>query len=215
MTKPKLGRNRILLLTDSLALPRIKPEMVKLPDTWPELLKKEGYEIIQCSVPGGSTNDLKKSMNYYSYDLIEYDYVVIQAGIVDCSPRFVRKIEKEVLIRVPFGKALLTLLNKKKIRKIRKITYVNIKAFEKNIQQLVSFFKPEKTRWITIVPAQSEYELKLSGVSKNINIYNEIIKKNTLFIDLENIEADHIMSDFHHINAKGHFYIYQQILKNL
>ena len=76
-------QKRILILSDSLALPRNKPETTVVEDTYPYLLKNH-FEVYQCSIGGGMVEDLLKQSFYFSQ--FQPDIVILLSGIVDCAP---------------------------------------------------------------------------------------------------------------------------------
>lgn len=198
---------KLLLITDSLALPRNSPEKCHLENTWPQLLQQTGnFQIHQVSIGGATSTDLLKQLNYHL--AFEPDIVVLQFGVVDCAPRFVSRFELEVLKRVPGGNRLLKFLNKPGIKKLRTITYTSASKFESNLLKIKKLLEGKKIIAIGIVPSTTDYDKILPGVTKNISDYNRIM--NVIFsnfISLERMPKDGIMSDFHHLNAKGHQYI--------
>ena len=95
---------RILLLTDSLAMPREEPELTLYEDTYPYLLRKK-YEVFQFSKGGGLMKEFVEQTFYYNQ--YRPDVVILQIGIVDCykgttnsshhqkfSPHFPHRIQK-------------------------------------------------------------------------------------------------------------------------
>lgn len=204
---------KILILSDSLALPREKPESCNYADTWPFLLKSK-FDIHQVSIGGATSEDLKNQIFYHK--MFEPDIVIIQVGIVDCAPRFATQFELALLNRIPFfGKFIIKFLKTKQVRKLRKKTYINLNTFEiiiKNIQD--SFNVP--VYFISIINATKDYEKKLPGVTENINRYNDRLKSiSKYYIDLKSFPSQGIMTDFHHINSYGHSYIYDLIIKEI
>ena len=207
---------RVLLLTDSVSLPREKPEHTKYRDTWPELLRKAGHEVIQCSIGGATSGDLLKQCFFYNGECFDVDVVIVQCGIVDCAPRFLTKIELKIFQSIPIiGKRIIRLMNKNWIRKIRKITYTKKAKYLQNIKSIENSFKNSAVYFLTIAPAHKEYETILNGVTKNILDYNELLVKNVKSIDINGVEKEGIMSDFHHLNEKGHLFICERIINQL
>ena len=83
------------------------------------------------------------------------------------------------------------------------------------MQQFIDLFPTSKVLFLTILPANSEYEKKVGGITKRIAQYNSILLETGRAIDLNGIESSGIMSDFHHLNEKGHDYVLQCILQKL
>ena len=127
---------KILIISDSLALPRPKPEICEYKDTWPKLLSSTGeFEIHQVSIGGATSKDLLKQVNYHK--MFNPDIVVIQVGIVDCVPRFMSRLELDISYSLgKYGKKLRAFCNKKYIRKIRNVTYVNKRDFKSNLRNI-------------------------------------------------------------------------------
>ncbi|WP_292010861.1 SGNH/GDSL hydrolase family protein [Chryseobacterium sp.] len=201
--------NKVLVISDSLALARDIPELTLFEETWPELLKKEGLQIDQISIGGATSTDLLKQAYYHK--LFNPDIVFVQVGIVDCAPRFATRFEVDFLTRLPvIGKKILKKMNTPKVRNRRQISYVNEKQFSQNLLDIKRSFNCP-TFFLTILPASKDYEILVPGVIDKINRYNKVIKSYD-FIDLEEIPQNHIMSDHHHLNKLGHEFIFNKML---
>lgn len=204
--------DKILILSDSLALARDFPEKTKYGETWPELLKNHYPVIHQVSIGGATSTDLLKQVQYHKS--FTPDLVIVQCGIVDCAPRFASKLEIDILNKLPiFGKKILKIINNPKVRNFRKITYVNPIQFRRNLTSIAKSFDCD-TYFLTILPADETYSKLLPGIKENIDNYNQLIKQHQ-FINLENIPNSGIMTDHHHLNEIGHQYIFQNIFNFL
>lgn len=212
----KNSRKKILVIGDSLCLSRSQPEVVRLSETWPYLLKSnKQFEIIQLGIGGGTIRSLYEQSAYYSAS--DPDIVIIQSGIVDCAPRALGWLEKEIinsnrLLRFAFHHFFPTNL----MRKYRKITYTKTSEFKKLIEELINRFSNSKIIFIGIVPASNEYEELVPGISKNIEEYNNIIEtgiriQQGFFLNTRHIPMKGIMSDYHHLNVIGHEWLSEQI----
>lgn len=209
---------RILVLTDSLGLPRDTPEVVFYEQTWPNLLKKEGYEVIQASVGGGTIIDLYRQAAYYM--VCSPDIVVLQVGIVDCAPRMLTQNENYFFNNFKVTRAVLGVITPhfgNYIRKVRKAYYVKPKLFIYYLNLLLSFFQNSKVYCIGILPICAEYEVKAQGISKRAEAYNKILKNifKERFISTYGIPFSGIMSDFHHLNPEGHKYVFLKVISML
>ncbi len=67
---------KILVITDSLGLPRKDPEECLYENTWPILLKKNGFIIHQVSIGGATIDQLYRQVAYHK--LFNPDIVIIQ-----------------------------------------------------------------------------------------------------------------------------------------
>jgi hypothetical protein len=214
MNKMAKENTRILIFSDSLALARSSPDVCPHHLTWPELLKSDGLNIHQVSIGGATSTLLLGQVHYHlSY---EPDYVILQVGIVDCVPRFMSKNELAIIRHIPvLGSKVISTMNNNRVRKFRGITYVSKLTFERNIANIVSYFKDKRVFILGIVPAVDEYELQVPGVRANIQTYNDILKKYGQFIPLDRVDRNCLMSDFHHLKEQGHQVIYEQIKERL
>ena len=203
---------RILLLTDSLSLPRSKPEICTLEQTYPELLRSANYIVCTVAIGGARSTDLLKQIFYF--EGMTFDYIFIQSGIVDCTPRFLTQIELKILRSIPWiGNRIIGLLNKNWIRNFRAITYTPPKKYAHNIQKFIAGFPKQKVFFIGILPANITYEQVVKNVTKRINQYNSILSNTGNYISMKNIPSAGIMSDHHHLTPLGHAYIFETIKK--
>lgn len=204
---------RILVFSDSLSLPRSQPETCLHEQTWPELLRKKGYEVCLSAIGGATVKDLLKQ-TFYFQDRRYFDLVVVQCGIVDCAPRFAKRWELKILQSLgKFGSWGMKLLNRKSIRNLRKLTYTSEKNYREGIQRLENAFDTPVV-FVEILPASSSYETQLPGVSKNIEVFNTILRSRR-HISMKDIPTNGIMSDHHHLSAEGHAYLADRILNQL
>ena len=202
---------RILILSDSLALPRTKPELCSYEDTYPVLLK-ERFEVHQVSIGAATSEILLKQVHYHLS--FNPDIVIIQVGIVDCAPRFMTR--KEIDASYAFGslgKLLRWSLNKKWVRNLRKVTYTSKTNFKIHLKSIRSKINSPILA-IEIAPAPDVYEKILPGIRKNILDYNNILRETfDLTINTNEILNYGLMSDHHHINKKGHLLILSELKK--
>ena len=212
-----LNKKRILVITDSLGLPRKDSSgNIGLDNTWPYILRNE-YEVFQISLLGETIKYLfDKSLPYSdSY----FDYIIIQSGIVDCSPRAISKREKYLIENIPFvGRIFYPLLKKHKIklREKRDITYTKIEDYKKYIINFKETFKTSKLIFISILPANNEYEKIVPGIQKNILLFNECLKSYAPNLIEYDLELDNIYtSDLHHLNVKGNYFLYNKVKSKL
>jgi hypothetical protein len=204
---------KLLIFSDSLSLPREIPEVCKYNETWPERLRMSGHEVCISAIGGATINDLLKQTFYFK-NSANFNAIIVQSGIVDCAPRFVKKWELKVLQSIPYlGSKILSLLNSNTVRRVRKITYTKVSTFEKALVRFeLSFSCP--VFFIEIAPATKEYERQLPGVKKNIDCYNQLIQQHK-HISLHNLPQEGLMTDGHHLNPLGHLFIAQQVLNCL
>lgn len=211
---------RLLILSDSLALPRKEPEEVKLEDTWPFLLKEKlGVQIIQSSIGGATSEDLLNQVFYYRS--LDFDLVILQCGVVDLSPRAFLRHEISLFKRYRFSRLILKRItsNKKvvkEIRRVRKVSYTSVKQFRKNLSAIQKNFQA-KVYGITVPGNLKNYDAIVPGITEQIRMYNnvirEIFQENT--IDISGFSYDELMADFHHLNRVGHLRLMEAIRAQL
>lgn len=208
---------RIILFTDSLALPRKIPEVTYYEDTYPYLLRND-FEVFQFSKGGARIVDLLEQVFYYQQ--YKPDCVIIQSGIVDCAPRAFSWNEELFMQSNICGKAIRKLLSltitTKKLRNFRQKSWTDIVLYERCCKKFKDLFPNIPVYAISIVPASDEYERKVPGINNKINRYNDMLRK--AFggvISLHDIPFTYIMSDGHHLNKLGHKYVYERIMEQI
>lgn len=214
------SKKKLLVITDSLGLPRTKPELLKVEETWPKILGCnyiESMEIFQYSVGGLTSNKVLEFIELYleSYDP---DIVIIQVGIVDCCPRVLTQLELSMLMRIPafIRNRIRTILNKYRnlILKYRDARYVKYDCFDNNIAKIVSSVSSELI-FVLVSPPNDKFKEHTLGIEKSIKDYNEIISKHarkTVCIDVKYKESVY-MNDMHHLNALGNVELANEILR--
>ncbi len=195
----------VLLLTDSLAFPRSEPELVRYEDTWVALLKRcfPAIDFVHCGRGGATLIDLFKHSTYY-HGNIQPALVLVQSGIVDCAPRALTVVEQQVLQRLPLlGAPLLALVRKRAaaMRRWRRMSYTPLVTYEAWVNRYESLYS--NVHWIGILPAHSDYELRVEGIGMSIDRYNAVLRRRH-FVSTDDFTAKDIMSDYHHLSAAGH-----------
>lgn len=209
---------RIVLFTDSLAMPREEPEVTFYEETYPYYLKKD-YEIFQFSKGGGLMDEFVEQTCYYNQ--YKPDFVVLQIGIVDCAPRAFSKLEESIFRSNLFFRFFRRALSKtgmsKKIRNVRKHSWTSIEDYRKGCVFFNTKFPQSKVYALSIVPSSAEYEKQVPGISKKISVYNRVLKEvfKQNYIDLNDIPSEGIMSDHHHLTKIGHKFVYECIVNKL
>lgn len=203
---------KILILTDSSSLPRERPELCKYSDTWPVLLK-ENYEIHQVSIGAATSEILKRQVTYQKH--FNPDLVIVQVGLADCAPRFMSKKELDFTYALGYlGSGLRFCLNRKWVRKVRQISYVNEIDFRSNVKAIKNSLNCPLIS-ISIIPASDEYQNLLPGLSTKIDLYNAILQQESDYvIDTKGI-GEGVMSDHMHLNGEGQKFIYRLVLDKL
>ena len=206
---------RVLVISDSLALPRNRPERTLYEETYPFLLQNH-FTVLQLSYGGGTIKEILHQASYYtSYNP---DVVIIQSGIVDCAyrafPLFVDKGATYSKILYFYKRVIARIIPPRFLRRHLRIRYTSPSEFKLALDDLKSKFAKSIIVAVGIVPASDEYEKLVPGIKKSIIQYNTIIKDSKsvdYFIDLGKMSLNCVMSDHHHINKNGHLYIFKAI----
>lgn len=208
--------DKVLVITDSLGLPRAEPEHLLDEDCWTHKLSKlSNIDVYHYMRGGYATRNLRKDLNAY---LKGYrpNIVLLQIGIVDCAPRAMGRLELKLISKIPVISTMLHYLIKKyraEIIKRRKITYTTPSNFESNLLKVKTHFKDAEIIALPIAPANYAYIAHSPGIEDNITEYNKILSSLFNVIDpySEVNPEDIFMSDHHHINKYGHSVVFDKL----
>lgn len=197
---------KILIFSDSLALPRaVDNAWTHYEETWPFLLKSRlpNVDIAHCGIGSSITSDLIYQFRYWKAHCP--DLVIVQAGLVDCVPRALKKSELAILKSFVPGRVLSMIIKKHtvRLRKIRKISYTDIQEFERNVIKFKNEF--ENILWLSICSDDARGN-KLPGYLSQINRYNKVILENLNdnYIDLSMLNLNDFVDDGFHLSNAGH-----------
>mgnify|MGYP005864751069 CR=1 FL=1 len=205
-------RQRVLFITTSSGLPRDKTsDRVEWNETYVNLIRtrRPYINIIHIGVPAAPIAELIRIAGYYK--LAQPDVIVLQSGLVDCAPRALTIFEFEIIKRLRLFRVVKRL--KRILRKYRNVYYTKPKDFEAGIQRLKMIFPQAKIISCGILPARQAYEDALPGVSRRIKEFNEILKRNTHFIDNSDFPDFGIAADHHHLTAEGNRLVAEKVIK--
>jgi hypothetical protein len=193
------------IITDSLGLPRPQSEEGASEFVWP--LQMKNVQFIH-SRAGYTICDVNRDIELNLLTAVP-DTIFLQIGIVDCAPRVLSKLEARIIRRIPVLSRLVGWVIKKyrpSIIRLRKLQYVPIDKFRSGLKDLKSAFSGSRIVAISILPACGEYEEILPGISQQIKAYNAALAEHFEFLDpyKGHDVRDLCLSDFHHLNEKGH-----------
>ena len=207
--------SRILILTDSLGLPRASGAcQTEFPDTWPAIIEDAYHEtrFARVSCGGVTLPDLLEQARFYHG--WSPDVVVVQSGIVDCAPRVLRVFEQQVADALKGGNYLLSKIlsrgTKSFLRKVRGLAKTPPTRFRKSAQMLHDLFPESRMIWFEIVWSASEdYEKLVPGIGRRVAEYNAILGEipGIEFLPLQDslLAGSGICSEDHrHLNSRGH-----------
>jgi hypothetical protein len=215
-----MDKKKILVITDSLGLPRTEPQSVNDSEAWPHMLANHvEHEVYTFTRGGATSSDIVRELGGY-LGAYTPDIVIVQIGIVDCAPRALTRRELKVVSVLPvIGKLVNRVVKRfrKNIVMARKITYTNKNEFKLNVELIKEAFNNSEVYFVSILSALEDYEEYNPGVSDNIADYNKILGEQGNYISPyrpENLDAI-TMSDFHHLNKNGHKIVFNAVLKEL
>ncbi len=195
----------IIIVSDSLALPRLEPEVVLIQQTYPSLLNQHFGGVINCAY-GASTSNNVLSQAGYLKGISPGAIYILNFGIVDCTPRILTRRESLLLrklgIRLPDNLSKWLRLH----RTVRKTTP---NAFRKNCRALKALSLGELLV-LPIAPASDAFETEVPGVQASVALYNDILSEEfgKAFCSVNFDYRIHIMSDHHHLTVQGHFQVF-------
>lgn len=147
-------RQRILIFSDSLALPRNKGADQKLDyeDTWPSRLRNAypNSRVGQVSIGSATTEEIVYQTQYWTG--FDPDLTIFQLGLCDCLPRALRPLELEIAKRLPQSLSIRKWIAKhsRVLRDLRGgITFTDLETFKCRVLTLKKEF-PQSV-WLSIV----------------------------------------------------------------
>lgn len=215
---------RIILITDSLGMPRDK---IDVKDTWPSLFinkfkdKHEIFTFMQRARDSNQIVGLKEEFfSFYKPDL-----VILQFGIVDCCRRALPENILGLISRIPlFSKIIRYFLRKYhyRITKLYDSKRVSPVSFKNNILNIAEELESKNIKAIFIAIAEPGDFLvnKIYHVKEDIKEYNNIMsiqlnnKKKICYINPfkeDNPKLYTLKEDGHHLNPYGHYLVIQTL----
>ncbi len=199
----------------------------KLIDAIPE------WEFIDKIKRGSTTerlvNEGGQSHPIHGADLLENykpDIVILQLGIVDCAPRYMKK-RLEKIVNIILRKSVLTWYMKYvKTHHTRnpRNAYVLPDRFYANLREFCQRANTIGTKIIVIMiaPVSDIFINKNPYINDSINTYNEIYRhlskeftNITLVQPYDNSDLGGISDDGYHLNIEGHNIVFHKLMKNI
>lgn len=226
-------QKNILIIGDSMAMPRNE---VAYNQTWIYKLISHFSEImfIDKSRRGSTTERIVQEGGGYKNvqpgaDLLEYykpNLVVIQLGIVDCSPRLVSRnaLSTKLINHSPtFVKTVFYRFKKKYSVRKPKNAFVSPQQFKNNFETYIKRAKAMNTRVlaIEIAPVAESFVEKSPSIVASIAEYNKILEDLTIYENFSVVSSydkklsNSLLIDELHLNEKGHEIIFSKLKKEL
>jgi len=219
-------RERILIITDSVSMPR---QYVDYEETWIYLFKNKFREFDVIDRPArGSTSMRLVQEGGGGYDLLELyrpDRIILQQGLAECAPRLFKKngFEQKFInkylpakIRTDYIKAI-----KKRRGRNPDFTDVSPEQFKYNIFNFAERCNKLNTKLaiIKILRPTDLFISKSPYVGRNIVLYNSIYEdaakqfKNITLIEpvKPEIDVNSICLDELHVDRVGHKFYFKAV----
>jgi acyl-CoA thioesterase-1 len=219
-------RPRIVALADSLALPRDeKGEVLRWEETWPYLLAEQlaGVDVINCGARARSSDQLLGDALYEHVALKRPDVVVVQVGIVDCSPRVFTKLEKRLLglpvVPAPLRQRIIAHRAARRAEITRRDPLGRVHTppadYARDVARFAQEARPLGARvvFLPVLSWPARMELKSPGHGGNVRLYNDLLRtaareQGARFLEPEALvpEAElerAFMADGYHLSAHG------------
>ncbi len=188
-------RPRIVVLADSLSLPRDDPgERVLWEETWPSVLEAELEEVgrpaqvINCGVRTRTSDRIVDGEMDEHVRLKRPRVVLVQVGVVDCAPRIFSRNQKR-LLNLPVVPARL----RETIVKLRSARRAEItgrdplarvytrpddyeRDFRRFVDQVRSLPEPAAIILLPILRDPGRMEAKSPGHGGNVDLYNDRLR---------------------------------------
>ncbi len=207
-----MSNSFIIIISDSLGLPRTEPELVEIHETYPSLLAEKFKYVLNVGYGAATSDNILWQANYFKSRLAT-PIVILNFGIVDCTPRVLNRYESFILrkINITLPRAIATWLRANRVTR-----KVMPDRFRENCKRIVGL-NIGKLVVLPIAPASDQFELEVPGIKNSIHTYNEILRG--VFQDSfceTYLSADmHIMSDYHHLNSLGHKKVFDEISRRI
>lgn len=216
-------KKKILIVTDSLGIPRVNPELVVDSLVWTYRIQRAfsdtKIEVNVVTIPGLDTDQLLSWTNDYLMAFENVDLLLLQVGIVDSYPRAISKSELSILLRLPKKISNFTHSMVKKyytfLTSRRNIRYVPLERFKLNIKEVGSRFPNTTTAYIPVAPANRNAMKKNTILERSISDYNHALKNVFPHGEIkayDGVDPESIyISDNHHLNSNGHQAIFEKV----
>lgn len=227
---------KIVIMADSLAMPRAGETNIAFEATYPYLLEQSLRRRRETQSAIVIERGMRRRTIEYVLDewqeLVELktpDVVVIHIGIVDCAPRVFLRRERQFVENLRpawFRDAVLKFVHNRRssIVKFRKKVYVPPERFKPLLDQVFQKAQECKVRslvFINIITPPVEMEQRSPGFIDNVQAYNEILRakvqrEGAHLIDLDKIVLDgggaaKLTVDGIHINEEAHARLAKEI----
>ena len=206
----------IWVIADSLAAQRWDELSCK--DRWPQILGSYLRDrfVLENRAKGASTTARLSKEDGFD----RFGVVIIQLGIVDCAPRYLREWESRMIARFP------SILRGKIIRLVTSVrsqsisrAYVPLREYEKNLESFIR--RCSRPVLIIKILKPGKKHIKANPmVGDAVALYNRAIDvvasshANVSVLEFPPERVDELtLADGYHLNAKGHEFLASYVLR--
>jgi lysophospholipase L1-like esterase len=219
--------SKVLILADSLALPREGADDIPYESTYPYLLEerlRRHYRVPPIILERGMRRRTIEYVLDEWFELVELrtpDLIIIHVGIVDCAPRIFLRRERQFVEGLRWRRLRESILkfvhqHRAWIIRTRRRVYVPLDRFRPLVQNVVDKARQQKTPvvFVNIIEPADEIEKRSPGFQENVRLYNQVLAghadgQHVLLVDLNSIVIEHgsaqmLTADGIHIDRQGH-----------
>lgn len=209
---------RFLTISASESLPRLTPEVCSYEATWPYLLRSHG-EVVQLAIGAATIADLFAQASTY-FVAVQPDVVILQSGLADCAPRALTRTERRIIEKFGFTRRYLGPLVRRNtpwLRARRGLVYTGLADYYSYLHRFRKLFSDSKFLALGILTPVADYEKRVPGLTRNVVAYNQALSEvfHAGFVDTSSAPSSSVMSDFMHLTAGGHAFLFAQIEQRL
>lgn len=200
---------RIVALADSLAMARSEPAVIQWEETWPARLAAElisagiDAEVINCGARARTADQLLDTEFEEHVVYKQPDVVVLQVGIVDCSPRIFSKRERSLLNRRFVPASLRNWIIQRRAKRrdeilrnsdpLRKV-YTRPDEFTQCLEQFAAkasrLDRPPRLVVLPVLCSPAVMDRKSPGHTQNVRLYNDRLRSFALSAGADWIEPE-------------------------
>lgn len=210
----------VLCIGDSCGLPR--PELPYI-DTWPSLLvnKFPQIEFVNLCKRSNTTSFLfenKDALEYYSPNKI-----ILQLGIVDCAPRYLRnsRVLYKIVQRLPaIFQKYFWLYWKSTHKRSPKQAYTTISEFRYNLKNYIERCATQNVESVILIKIATPTEEMIKSnplIKDSVKLYNRVYEQleseYPFVITINPLSGDAILcfNDGYHPNIEGNKRIFSEL----
>jgi lysophospholipase L1-like esterase len=233
---------KIVIIGNSVVLYPVPCRISKEDGVFGELIEKELLEKgIQASViiSGQHGSVITEGLKYIEQNVTRYlpDIVIINYGIVDCTPRLFPKFWVDfVKMESPwpiknaikiFLRKITSFITNNYLKLVKGQAWIPVSIFKRAISMMLDRIKKDTMADIILInipPSTPKRENNIKGLERNIIEYNKamnelsIIKK-AILIDayglVKQYKVEEILPEGFHYNTKGHKLIAKKIAEEI